>query len=89
MMENWFRTLGPPPDVPSLWRSASRCSLSGKGRRLFAALYRAPRTVAIALLGVLAFALSRDTCTTTCAVDRASSTRRVIGSKRAHSPKVT
>jgi hypothetical protein len=55
---NWFRTLGPPPDVPSWVALATALLLVWQGRRVFAALFRAPKWVAISLLAVIAFALS-------------------------------
>ena len=57
-MTNWFRTLGPPPDVPSAVALVVGVVLVWQGPRLFAALYRAPRAAAIVLLAALALALS-------------------------------
>jgi len=57
-MENWFRTLGPPPDVPSAVALALALVLIWQGRRVFAALFRAPKAVAIGVLAVLALLLS-------------------------------
>jgi hypothetical protein len=57
-MGTWFRTLGPPPDVPSAVALAVGLLLIWQGRRVFAALFRAPKAVAIGLLAFIALALS-------------------------------
>jgi hypothetical protein len=57
-MATWFRTLGPPPDVPSAVALAVGLVLIWQGRRAFAALFRAPKPIAIGLLSLLALALS-------------------------------
>ena len=57
-MTDWFRTLGPPPDAPSAVAFAFGLLLIWQGRRAFAALFRAPTTAAVGILGLLAFGLS-------------------------------
>jgi len=57
-METWFRTLGAPPDLPSAMALAAAILLLWQGRRAFAALFRAPKSAAVALLAAIALALS-------------------------------
>jgi hypothetical protein len=57
-MTTWFHTLGPPPDVPSAVALALGLMLIWQGRRWFTALFRAPKGLAVALLAMLALALS-------------------------------
>lgn len=57
-MTHWLRTFGPPPDVPSIVALAAALLLLWQGRRLFAAMFRARRSLAVGLLAIAALALS-------------------------------
>jgi hypothetical protein len=58
MMGTWFRTLGPPPDAPSAVALALGLLFIWEGRRVFAALFRVPKWVALGILALFALALS-------------------------------
>jgi hypothetical protein len=57
-MGTWFRTLGAPPDAPSAVAFAAALLLLWQGRRAFTALFRARKSVTLALLAAIALALS-------------------------------
>ena len=57
-MGTWLRTLDAPPDVPSAVAFAVALLFLWLGRRVFAALFRAPKAMAIAVLAAIALALS-------------------------------
>jgi len=57
-MDTWLRTVGAPPDIPSAMALAAALLLLWQGRRAFAALFRAPKPAALALLAAIALALS-------------------------------
>jgi len=54
----WPGPLGPPPDAPAWIATIVALLFAWQGRRLFFALFRSPRVVAVGLLSALAFALS-------------------------------
>jgi hypothetical protein len=58
VIANWFHTVGAPLDVPSWVALAAALLLLWQGRRAFAALFRAPTSVAVAVLAAMAVALS-------------------------------
>jgi hypothetical protein len=55
---HWLRTFGAPADVPSAVALAVALLLVWQGRRLFAAMFRAPRSLAVGVLALAALALS-------------------------------
>jgi hypothetical protein len=55
---HWLRTFGPPPDIPSIVALVVALLLVWQGRRLFSAMFRAPRSLVLGMLALAALALS-------------------------------